>query len=930
VDVPYYADLGWIASDFAAKHNVYFGTSFDDVNDATVANPGDALIAEGTTDTTAAVDLELETIYYWRVDEVNSPPDSTVFKGDVWNFEVEPVAYEVAGVSAAASTENDPNMTAAKTVNGAGLNTAGQHGTNMVDMWLNSLDETSGASITYDLGAALMLDRMHVWNHNSQTEAILGYGIKEALIETSTDGAAWTELKTVELPQASGTASYSGDDVALDSVVAQYVRITALSNYSLLGLTQVGLAEVRFFYIPVASRELSPASGTTLDALEADLSWRSGRFTVEHQVLFSDDLGAVEDGSAVIATTADRSLTVSDLSLNGEYFWQIVDVTADGTAYPGPVQNLTVTGSLPIDDMEMYKAEEGLFIWEHWIDGFEDDDNGSVVGNGDDAETVEVYEGSQSLPMAYNNAAAPKSEATRTFDPPLDLTAGNPDSIELFFKGLAYEFNGYYSVEGTNWTAMSWNPQYVVMSEDALVGMAVTSHDAALETTAVYSNVSTTGNVTGDWTQADIGGTHPAGQFTQTNGTFAIKAMGADIWTANDEFRYVYKHLEGEGSITAQVDSLDPVNGWTKVGVMIRDTTETGASNAGVYATGVNGVRYQARLETGIDATSDTDVLDGSQELMNPPVWIRMERKPANGAAPIYMILTDSAGKSARIETADIAATQIGDWTSLSAAPGDLNVNLASIESITIGVGGSGVEGKIFIDYINIKDIVEPEGPSTEGLLALYEFEGDALDASGNGLDGTVTDGEFVDSGKPGMGMALQLNGAGNVDLGNPALLDFGTEDWTVAAWFNTNMTGTGDANKGAILAKGGDSGGGHRYALIMSESAEGAVSLVCDDNVTKVQAHATSATNDGEWHHVAGQRKGTSIHIYIDGMVEATSDVTAEYDLSGTVQHNAYIGAVTNNGDGTLYKVYYGLVDDVRIYHRALSAAEVLFLSGQ
>ena len=29
----------------------------------------------------------------------------------------------------------------------------------------------------YNLGAALMLDHMHVWNHNSQTEMILGYGI---------------------------------------------------------------------------------------------------------------------------------------------------------------------------------------------------------------------------------------------------------------------------------------------------------------------------------------------------------------------------------------------------------------------------------------------------------------------------------------------------------------------------------------------------------------------------------------------------------------------------------------------------------------------------------------------------------------------------------------------------------------------------------
>jgi hypothetical protein len=79
--------------------------------------------------------------------------------------------------------------------------------------------------------------------------------------------------------------------VALDDACRPVCAHHRLSNYSLVGLTQVGLAEVRFYNIPVASRELSPARGTT-DDLSADLSWRSGRFTAEHQVLFSDDRAA--------------------------------------------------------------------------------------------------------------------------------------------------------------------------------------------------------------------------------------------------------------------------------------------------------------------------------------------------------------------------------------------------------------------------------------------------------------------------------------------------------------------------------------------------------------------------------------------------------------------------------------------------------------
>jgi hypothetical protein len=428
------------------------------------------------------------------------------------------------------------------------------------------------------------------------------------------------------------------------------------------------------------------------------LSWRAGREAQENEVVFSDDMDAVIDNSAVAGTTADLSFDMGTLDLGTSYYWKINSIGE--TSYEGDLWTLQTPEEIMIDDFEMYQAKEGLYIWEHWIDGFDNpNENGAVVGNGDNAETAEVYEGSQSMPLAYNNVTAPMSEATRYFDPPLDLEAGNPESIEVYVKGISYAFNGYYSVDGNAWTSMSWNPQYIMMSEDAHVGMAVTSHDVAQETTAVFSNVSTTGSVTGDWTQADIGGTHPAGSFTESNGTFTIKAMGADIWTTDDEFRYVYKNLDGPGSITAEVESLDPVNAWTKVGVMIRNSTDPNSSNGGVYATGTNGVRYQARLETGVAATSDTSVLDGTQEIMTPPVWVRIERALANGAAPIYMTLTDASGQSATIESG-LDATIIDSWTKLSAAPADLNVNLSRIESISIGIGGNGVEGKIFVDAI--------------------------------------------------------------------------------------------------------------------------------------------------------------------------------------------------------------------------------------
>jgi Concanavalin A-like lectin/glucanases superfamily len=273
-------------------------------------------------------------------------------------------------------------------------------------------------------------------------------------------------------------------------------------------------------------------------------------------------------------------------------------------------------------------------------------------------------------------------------------------------------------------------------------------------------------------------------------------------------------------------------------------------------------------------------------------------------------------------------------WQSMAIDLSTVGGNLSSVSSLTIGVEGAGAAGVVYIDDIRLygraPEFITPVEPDSAGLLAHYDFEGNANDSSGNGLDGAIVDGQLVSPGKLDEGTAVQVNDAGYVDLGNPASLDFGTVDWTVSAWFKTGMTGTGDDNKGTIFAKGGDSGGGHRYCLIMSEVTEGVISLVTDDNATKVVVDSTSVTNNDEWHSVVGQRDGTELNIFIDGLLEGTGTASADYDLSGTVQHNAYIGAVTNNGDASLYKLFIGLLDDVRVYDSALSEGEILWLAGR
>ncbi|MGA1979517.1 MAG: LamG-like jellyroll fold domain-containing protein [Sedimentisphaerales bacterium] len=75
--------LHWSPGRDAASHDVYFGTNFNDVNNASTSSPE----YKGSFDVNSfnPNGLDLLTTYYWRIDEVN---DANLWKGNVWNFTV--------------------------------------------------------------------------------------------------------------------------------------------------------------------------------------------------------------------------------------------------------------------------------------------------------------------------------------------------------------------------------------------------------------------------------------------------------------------------------------------------------------------------------------------------------------------------------------------------------------------------------------------------------------------------------------------------------------------------------------------------------------------------------------------------------------------------------------------------------------------------
>lgn len=88
-EVPRDSVLSWTEGIYADKHDVYFGIVSDDVNDASVDNPGEVLVSVGQDETVYDPGiLEFGQTYYWRVDEVNDVNPDSPWKGELWSFTV--------------------------------------------------------------------------------------------------------------------------------------------------------------------------------------------------------------------------------------------------------------------------------------------------------------------------------------------------------------------------------------------------------------------------------------------------------------------------------------------------------------------------------------------------------------------------------------------------------------------------------------------------------------------------------------------------------------------------------------------------------------------------------------------------------------------------------------------------------------------------
>jgi hypothetical protein len=221
-------------------------------------------------------------------------------------------------------------------------------------------------------------------------------------------------------------------------------------------------------------------------------------------------------------------------------------------------------------------------------------------------------------------------------------------------------------------------------------------------------------------------------------------------------------------------------------------------------------------------------------------------------------------------------------------------------------------------------------GPVLPGSLAHWTFDTApnkrVPDASGNGQFARLVVCNLGD-GVHGQGVVLGGAAGEHLDLGMDPRLSFGADAaFTIALWVRT------DEREGMVLSMRNSRSDRPQIDLAVRA---GKPMLVVGDDTDPGQGHAVvwgGPVADGNWHHLAFTRAGNAVELFVDGVSQdkktgaaVAGPITSDLRAIGLEK----LWAETNDtrwGVGT----FKGSVDDLHIYSRALTPAEVTRLAAR
>jgi chitodextrinase len=197
---------------------------------------------------------------------------------------------------------------------------------------------------------------------------------------------------------------------------------------------------------------------------------------------------------------------------------------------------------------------------------------------------------------------------------------------------------------------------------------------------------------------------------------------------------------------------------------------------------------------------------------------------------------------------------------------------------------------------------------AASGLVAAYSFDAGtgstAADASGNGNDGAISGASWNGAGKSGG--ALSFDGGDWVTVGDAPTLDL-SDGMTLEAW--VKPTGSGTAWRTALVK---NRASGVAYALYAQQgSSRPATTVRVGTSKTTLGAAALPLDT---WSHLAATYDGAALNVFVNGVPSGSTAV------SGAIRSSS-APLVIGGGSG---QRFVGLIDEVRVYSRALTATEL------
>jgi hypothetical protein len=209
---------------------------------------------------------------------------------------------------------------------------------------------------------------------------------------------------------------------------------------------------------------------------------------------------------------------------------------------------------------------------------------------------------------------------------------------------------------------------------------------------------------------------------------------------------------------------------------------------------------------------------------------------------------------------------------------------------------------------------VDVQNTSLPGLVAAWGFDegsGDTVeDLSGQGHDGVISNAEWTTAGR--FGGALSFNGEDSwVTVADAPDLHLAV-GMTLEAWVRPT---TIDGFESVVLKERGHS---LSYALYAHDpdrrpfAPSGAINVGSGPDIS---ANGTSQVQLGLWTHLAATYDGAALRIYVNGVLAGSQ--AAEGEIENTDDALRFGGNVVG-------EFFSGLIDEIRIYNRALTAHEI------